>query len=186
MSLVVPAEWAPHRAMWLGFPSHEDLWEDDLPAAEAEVAAVREMVTAMRALKAERGLATNKEVAFHYVASDDKAALVERNKAKILRFVGAASFDRLEEAPQGAPSAVTDLGTTFIDLASGIDVEAEQARLEKEIAKLENVVASTEARLANESFTTKAPAEVIAGARRQLADTQAKLEETKKAFAALG
>ncbi|MFN3573465.1 MAG: agmatine deiminase family protein [Phenylobacterium sp.] len=40
MSLVVPAEWAPHRAMWLGFPSHEDLWEDDLPAAEAEVAAL--------------------------------------------------------------------------------------------------------------------------------------------------
>jgi agmatine deiminase len=40
MSLVVPAEWAPHRAMWLGFPSHADLWEDDLPAAQAEVAAL--------------------------------------------------------------------------------------------------------------------------------------------------
>ncbi len=46
-------------------------------------------------------------------------------------------------------------------------------------------MASTEARLANESFTAKAPAEVIDGARRQLAGTQAKLEETKKAFAAL-
>jgi agmatine deiminase len=40
MSLVVPAEWAPHRAMWLGFPSHADLWEDDLPQAQAEVAAL--------------------------------------------------------------------------------------------------------------------------------------------------
>lgn len=40
MSLVVPAEWAPHRAMWLGFPSHEDLWEDDLAAAQDEVAAL--------------------------------------------------------------------------------------------------------------------------------------------------
>lgn len=40
MSLIVPAEWAPHRAMWLGFPSHADLWEDDLPAAQAEVAAL--------------------------------------------------------------------------------------------------------------------------------------------------
>ncbi|MBW8815260.1 MAG: agmatine deiminase family protein [Caulobacterales bacterium] len=37
---VVPAEWAPHRAMWLGFPSHADLWEDDLAAAQAEVAAL--------------------------------------------------------------------------------------------------------------------------------------------------
>lgn len=40
MSFVVPAEWAPHRAMWLGFPSHADLWEDDLDAAQAEVAAL--------------------------------------------------------------------------------------------------------------------------------------------------
>ena len=38
MTLTVPAEWAPHRAMWLGFPSHEDLWADDLAAAQAEVA----------------------------------------------------------------------------------------------------------------------------------------------------
>jgi agmatine deiminase len=42
MSLTVPAEWSPHRAMWLGFPSHEDLWLEDLPAAQAEVAALAE------------------------------------------------------------------------------------------------------------------------------------------------
>ena len=40
MSFTVPAEWAPHRAMWLGFPSHADLWEDNLAPAQAEVAAL--------------------------------------------------------------------------------------------------------------------------------------------------
>ncbi len=36
----VPAEWARHRAMWVGFPSHEDLWEENLASAQAEVAAL--------------------------------------------------------------------------------------------------------------------------------------------------
>ena len=40
MSRPVPAEWAPHRAMWLGFPSHEDLWEDNLVPAQEEVEAL--------------------------------------------------------------------------------------------------------------------------------------------------
>jgi len=35
---VIPAEWAPHRAMWLGFPSHGDLWQEDLEPAQDEVA----------------------------------------------------------------------------------------------------------------------------------------------------
>ncbi|CAN5165665.1 agmatine deiminase family protein [soil metagenome] len=40
MSQPIPAEWAPHRAMWVGWPSHGDLWLDYLEAAQDEVEAL--------------------------------------------------------------------------------------------------------------------------------------------------
>jgi agmatine deiminase len=40
MNIQVPAEWSAHRALWLGFPSHEDLWAEDLAPAQAEAAAL--------------------------------------------------------------------------------------------------------------------------------------------------
>ena len=38
----IPAEWSPHRAMWVGWPSHGELWEDNLEPAQAEVEALVE------------------------------------------------------------------------------------------------------------------------------------------------
>lgn len=32
-------EWAPHAAVWIGFPSHAELWEEDLRPAQEEVVA---------------------------------------------------------------------------------------------------------------------------------------------------
>jgi agmatine deiminase len=46
MTLTPPAEWAPHAAVWIGFPSHAELWLEDLEPAREEVVAFARAVHA--------------------------------------------------------------------------------------------------------------------------------------------
>jgi valyl-tRNA synthetase len=64
-------------------------------------------------------------------------------------------------------------------------VSAERERLGKELEKVEKAIAGTQARLANESFTAKAPPAVIEGARKQLADNEARRDEIKRLLTSL-
>jgi agmatine deiminase len=42
-----PAEWAPHKGVWIGFPSHPELWQQDLFQAREEVVAFANAVHAV-------------------------------------------------------------------------------------------------------------------------------------------
>jgi valyl-tRNA synthetase len=73
-------------------------------------------------------------------------------------------------------------------MAGLIDKAAELARLDKEIAKREQEVERTEAKLANSSFVDKAPAEVVEKERAKIADAKsavASLREQRGKIAAM-
>ena len=95
-------------------------------------------------------------------------------------------MNRTEEAQSGMPTLISDFGSIYLDLSSGIDIGAEKARLEKEVTQLEKNVQSGKAKLSNDSFTSRAPAPIIEGARQQLAENETKLKETLEALKALG
>ena len=150
-----------------------------------ETNSIRELVTSLRSLKAERKMANNRNVAFSYVAEDDKAIILQRHEDSILSSVGASTLERVDAPPPGVPGVVTPLGSLFLDLKVGIDVETETARLQQELERLQKIVSSIEGKLGNASFTAKAPPEVVEGARHQLAENQTKLDETREALQAL-
>ena len=64
-----------------------------------------------------------------------------------------------------------------VDLAKFIDVEAELARLERLQGQLSKQIAVKEQKLSNESFVSRAPAQVVATERQSLQDLKAQLEK---------
>jgi agmatine deiminase len=76
MTLPPLPEWAPHAAVWIGFPSAADLWEDDLAPAQAEVAAFAAAVHAEGA---------GEEV--WLVAADEAAAAEARRLAPFAKVI---------------------------------------------------------------------------------------------------
>jgi valyl-tRNA synthetase len=153
-------------------------------AAVASVERLKNFVSLARALKADHNLAGRRDARFFVTTSDEDWAIVAANLAKITRMVGAAEIVR-RDAVEAAPAVVTPLGTTYLDLASAVDVAAETARLTKELDQLGKHIAATEARLGNEAFVAKAPPAVLEGARKQLAGQQAKRAELERLLTAL-
>ena len=72
-------------------------------------------------------------------------------------------------ADRPAESAVAVLPEVeiILPLSNLIDKEAEAARLRKALADLDKQLAAVQAKLRNESFTSRAPAEVVAQQQRQ-------------------
>jgi agmatine deiminase len=71
-----PPEWAPHTFVWIGFPSHGDLWEADLSPAQAEVVAFARAIWAK-----------GKGEEVRLVAADAASAVVAREAAPFATIV---------------------------------------------------------------------------------------------------
>ena len=152
-----------------------------------DIAQIREFVTQARALKSHNNAGTKKDCLFRLVLKDAAAgALLERNATKLKTLIGAKEIEVLSDAGEAlGASAVTPLGTLSLDTTGLIDVEAETKRLSKELEKLDKAVAAGTAKINNPAFASKAPAHILEGAKKQLAETQAKRDEVAKLLAAL-
>jgi len=73
----------------------------------------------------------------------------------------------------------------MVPLAGLIDVAAERARLDKEIAKRSQDLGRIEGKLGNAGFVAKAPADVVAKERERAAEIQSAIDTLTKQRTAL-
>jgi valyl-tRNA synthetase len=86
------------------------------------------------------------------------------------------------ERPDKAATQVSGDVEILVPLAGLIDLEEEEKRLQKEIAKVEKDVAMFDKKLSNEAFVAKAPPEVLEKDRGKLADAREKMEILQKSL----
>ncbi len=89
----------------------------------------------------------------------------------------------VEAADKPADAAVAVLGDAevILPLEGLIDKEAEAARLRKDLANAEKQVGPIEAKLSNEAFLSRAPADVVAGLRAKLEELIAQRDSIRAA-----
>lgn len=140
----------------------------------------KEIVTGVRGVRAAKNIAPKEQLALRVIGEADPAVAVIVSKlANLSEFTSAAEKD---------PAASTFMvGTTEfnVPLADSIDVDAEIARLGKELDYALGFKASVEKKLSNERFVNNAPAAVVETERRKLADADSKIESLRASIAAL-
>ncbi|MCB9568457.1 MAG: valine--tRNA ligase [Myxococcales bacterium] len=157
--------------------------------AREQIARVIDVVNAARSLKAKVKLSLGKRVDVMVRAGATEAATIGGMEAQICflaRLSGLQVIGPEDEAPREAISEVVRGVEVILPLAGVVDVAAERARLEKEIARFEKDAASLDKKLQNPGFRAKAPAEVIAKDEARLASFQESLAVLRATLERLG
>ncbi|WVN42210.1 valine--tRNA ligase [beta proteobacterium MWH-UniP1] len=169
------------------YPKSEPSKIDTL--SEARVGQLKEMVNAIRALRAEMNLSPAEKVPLRIstenIQSINAATKIDLRLDSLERQQIAASLKALAKlsdvtfekslGEEAKRSPVQIVGDLKLMLVVQIDVEAERARLSKEVARLENEITKAKGKLSNESFVARAPEAVVAQEKQRLADFETAL-----------
>jgi valyl-tRNA synthetase len=148
--------------------------------AKAELDWAVRFITEVRTVRNELNVPAGAKIpAILTGASDATKARLANHRDQVLRLARLDNVAVDADVPTGAVELVLDEATLALPLADVIDLDAERARLAKEIEKLAKDIAGIDKKLANENFTSRAPEEVVEEQRERradAADAKAKLE----------
>ncbi len=140
----------------------------------------QEVLTAFLRLKAEQGVDPAKRVAA-FCSIVELAPFTEALKS--IARLESVTFTQGDLASSTRAVAVVAGGAVALELVGLKDPAAERVKLEKELAKLEKELEPLRARLADESFVTKAPEVAVAKLRGQAEEREQRLAQVKALLA---
>ncbi|WP_290394142.1 class I tRNA ligase family protein, partial [uncultured Duncaniella sp.] len=145
----------------------------------SEMEMVKEVINGVRGVRAQRNIPSRDALQLNVIGASIPMEAVA---------VKLGNLSGIETVTEKDPAAASFLvGTTEfnIPLLNNMDVEAEIAKLTKELDYLRGFRTSVEKKLSNERFVNNAPAAVVDGERKKLADATSKIESIEATIAAL-
>jgi valyl-tRNA synthetase len=176
-SLII-ARWPQPRA---------DRADDD---AEQQIAALIELITAVRSIRTEYNVPPGHEIAIR-VSTPSRhlqgALAVEERAVRRLARISSieTSLERAANGKGGAHVVLRGGSDVFIALADLIDVEKERARLQAEMTRVHGQLRGTETKLLNEQFIARAPGEVVDHERKKADSLRDQLQRLQEKLDAL-
>jgi valyl-tRNA synthetase len=159
------------RTPWpQGDPSRRDV------VAEAQFAALVEVVTELRRFRADHALPPATRITVLARADKAQRDVLEGALDGIRRLTGVDEWrflDRVGDAwgPLGrVPMTAADL---YVPLTGLIDLDEERARLQRELDRAHQEAARARGKLSNEGFVTRAPVEVVQAERDKVSEWEA-------------
>ncbi len=164
------------ETMWTTLTGGESLVIATWPVAHAEhvdkaseklIGQLQEIITDVRRFRNDQGIKTSQKIPARFIAP-----------AHISDYSGAMAFVLRLELGDITPSAHCEVGSVKVefDLTGSIDVVAERARLEKDLATAVKDKQTAEVKLNNQGFMAKAPENVVVEIRERLEKTTADIE----------
>jgi len=158
----VTAEHGPNRHHMLAldaWPEHDGLDDD---GAEAEIGWVIDLITAIRSVRVEMNIPAATMLPLVLANASPQTAIRARHWSEFIQRLSRISEISFADAPpQGAVQLVVRGDIAALPLKGVIDLDAERARLAKEMAKADADIARVDAKLNNPNFVARAPEEVV-------------------------
>ncbi len=148
------------------------------PQADKEMETVVDIVTAIRNIRGEMNIPPSKKINVLLKTNEVSERQIDYIK-KLAKVEELKAGDNITK-PKASASAIVKSSEIYVPLEGLIDLDIERQRLQKEITRLEGLLAGIEKKLSNEKFVSGAPAEVVEKERTKQRDWQENLRKLKE------
>ena len=174
-----------HRADRDSMLCHADWPQPGYENAEAadEINWLVELVSGLRSVRAEMNIPPSATAPLVVVgANKQTAGWLLRHDPAVKRLGRVDDIVLEQSVPKGAAQIVVRETTCCLPLGSLIDLDAEKARLQKSLGKIDGDIGKIDKKLQNEKFVANARPDVVEGERQKLADLQAQRQKLAAAL----